>query len=363
MFGRVARIAAAAAVACGMMWGRAAAAQNCGGPNFAYGNAGYGAGYSISGVGRQRWGDGYWSGGGVCGPWWRGGCHVGGWPSCGGGGFWFGWPGLGFGGCYGSSRWGGADAVILSVPQGGGATFFSGRQVPFVTGVVPVVGGWPTNWYPGYAVGPWGWYPYAVPAPVGVGPQFGPAGILPFLGADARGVANGGLAAAPPQGARQVAAARVPAPRLVNDAARRRAARLVATGDRHLRETRANTPARARAAVDAYRRAAAAAPDDPDIRVREALALVALGDANAADAALVRATAIDGRLAAAPPRRGDAPPDPVFGDRAAGAPAPLAARGAALLREIGAADEAGVEWLAARWGDRWAGAAAAVARR
>ncbi|MFM9057893.1 MAG: hypothetical protein ACKOSQ_02005 [Planctomycetaceae bacterium] len=363
MFGRVVRGAALAAIACGSMWGREVAAQYCVGPNFAYGNAGYGAGSSIAGVGCRRWGTGYWSGGGVCGPWWRGGCHVGGWPTCGRGGYWLGWPGLGFGGCYGASRWGGCESVYLSVPPCGGATFFSGRQVPFVTGVVPFVGGWPTNWYPGYAVGPWGWYPSAVPAPVGVGPQFGPAGILPFLGAGTSGgAANAGLAAARPATVRQVAAARAaPAPRLVNDAARRRAARLVAVGDRHLRAARVGVPVRVRQALDAYRRAATAAPDDPDIRVREALTLVALGDANGADAALARATAIDGRLSAAPPRRGDAPPDPVFGDRVADAPTPLAARGTAILREIGGADAGDVEWLAARWGDRWAGAT--VARR
>lgn len=353
MLGRVVRIGALVAFACGAIQDREAAAQ-------AFGNAGYAAGYSMAGVGSHRWGSGYWSSGGVCGPWWRGGCNLAGGPAA-AGGFWFGWPGLGFGGCQGASSWGGGDSVILSVPPGGGATFFSGRQVPFVTGVVPVVGGWPMNWYPGYAVGPVGWYPVAVPAPFGVGPRFGPAGILPFLGADAGGAARDGLAAARPAVARQVAA-RV-APRPVNDAARRRAARLVATGDRHLRAARAGVPAGARAAVDAYRRAAAAAPDDADIRIREALALVALGDANAADVALLRATAIDGRLAAAPPRRGDAPPDPVFGDRAADAAPPLAARGTAILREIGGVDAADVEWLAARWGERWAGAAAAVARR
>ena len=99
------------------------------------------------------------------------------------------------------------------------------------------------------------------------------------------------------------------------------------------------------------------------IRVREALALVALGDVNAADAALQRAAAIDGRLAAAPPRRGELPPDPVFGDRPVDAPPPLAARGQTLLREIGGVDAAAVEWLAARWSDRWAGNAATVASR
>lgn len=344
---------AAVVIAFGTVYGSMAVANPHCGPSFAYGNAGYGTGYSIAGFRRPFCGSGYWSGGGVCGPWWRGGCRVGGWPVCGGGGSWFDWPGLGFGGCYGASRWQGCESIYLAVPPGGGATFFSGCAVPFVTGCMPVVGGWPMNWCPGYAVGAWGWYPYAVPAPVGVGPKFGPAGILPFLGVSTGGTRAVNAVAARPQ----------PAVRIVNDAARRRAARLVATGDRHLRAARAGVPARARAALDAYRRAAAAAPDDPDLRVREALALVALGDANGVDGALAKATAIDGRLAAAPSSRGDQPPDPVFGDRLPGEPAPLAARGAALLREIGGGDAAAVEWIAARWGDRWGGNAAAVASR
>ncbi len=349
----------ATVVAAGALWSGVAIANPCRGPTFGYGNAGYAAGYGIAGCG-VRPACGVWSGGGVCGPRWGGCNRVGGWPdACGRGGWWFGRPGFGFGGWCGASRWRGCESVYFSAPSYGGATFFSGCVTPFVTGVGPVFGGWPANWYPGYAVGPAGWYPYAVPAPVGVGPQFGPAGILPFLGAST-GRNPGTVAAATPRGP---APPSRPAMRLVNDASRRRAERLVATGDRHLRAARDGVPARARAALDAYRRAAASAPDDPDTRVREALALVALGDAVGADAALVRATAIDGRLAAAP-RRGDLPADPVFGDRPVNAPAPLAARGAAILREIGGAEAADVAWLAARWGVRWGGgAAAAVASR
>ena len=335
-------------IACGATWDSRAAAQSCHGPTFAYGNAGFaGSGFSVG-----RVGCGSWPVGRVCGPWWRGGWRVGGWPDPCGGGWWSGWPRLGFGGWCGASRWSGCESVYLSGPYG--STFFSGCAVPFVTPFV----GWPATWYPGYTVGPWGWYPYAVPAPFGVGPQFGPAGILPFLGAASTSRAAEGAALG---GAPRAVALRG-AVRRVGDAARRRAERLVATGDRRLRAARAGVPADARAAVDAYRRAAAAAPDDPDIRIREALALVALGDSAAADAALARAVAIDGRLAAAPSRRDDMPADPVFGDRPAGAPAPLAARGRALLAQIGGgADE--TAWLAARWGDRWAGVAPAVASR
>ena len=364
MVDRVSRLAVIVVIAWCAAPGREVAAHPCGVPTFAYGNAGYAAGYSISGVRGLGSGCGFWSGGRVCGPWWRGGYNrIGGWPDCGGGGWWLGRPGLGFGGWYGARRWRGCESVYLSVPSCGNATFFSGCVTPFVGGCAPVFGGWPTNWYPGYSVGPWGWYPYAVPAPVGVGPQFGPAGILPFLGAaTTRTAAGTALAAATPR-ASVVAAPPRPALRLVNDAARRRAARLVATGDRHLRAARMGAPAQARLAADAYRRAANAAADDPDIRIREALALVALGDVHAADAALARATALDGRLAAAPARRGDLPPDPVFGDRPADGRPPLAERGSAILREIGGAEAADVQWLAARWSDRWAVGAAAVVSR
>lgn len=321
--------------------GSPAAAQPCHGPTGAFGYACFGAG---SGGGRSFCGP--WWGGRVCGPWWRGGWRVGGWPDACGGGWWGGWPR--FGSC-GTTRWSGCETVFLSGP--GGATFFSGCTTPVVIGGWPCVG-WPATWYSGYSVGPWGWTPYAAAAPLGVGPQFGSAGILPFLGVAA--TPTGGAAGAPRAVASRASVRRV------NDAARRRAERLVATGDRRLRAARAGHVADARAAADAYRRAAAAAPDDPDIRIREALALVALGDANAADAAIARAVAIDGRLAAAPPRREGLSPDPVFGDRPAGAPTPLVARGRALLDEIGGGD---VAWLAARWGDRWGRAASAVASR
>lgn len=328
------------ALSCAWAWDVPAVANPCSAPTFAFGNAGFGAGACapVACAPRPACGPSI----GVCGPWSRGRWSVGGWPdSC--GGWWGGWPRWGAGGC-GWGRWRGCESIFFSTPYGG-STFFSGCAVPFVPG-------WPMTWYPGVAVAPYGWYPQAA-VPFGVAPQFGPAGIVPFLGA------------APATGAGSTAAttARAVTPRRVNAAARKRAERLVATGDRRLRAARAGAVADARAAADAYRRAAAAAPDDPDIRIREALALVALGDADAADTALARAVAIDGRLGGVPARRDDVPPDPVFGDRPADAPAPLAARGRAILADIGAGEAAGVAWLAARWNDRWAGATSAVASR
>ena len=310
-------------------------------PTFGYGNAGYAAGYSTA---VARWGWGGW-----CGPRW--GCRPWGW------GFrpW-GW------GCtpwYGATTWGCYDSVYLSVPAGGGATFFSGSLVPY-----PVWGGWgyPATWVPG----PYGWngYPSGFGLPAGFAPQFGPAGVMPFLGLGASTAnpnAGAVVAAAPASAARPVIAASVtPAGRtsLVrasNTVARLRAARLVAIGDRHLREARGDQ-ARLNAAVDAYRRAAAIAPDQPDIHLRQALALVASGREGHADESIGRAVAIDRRLAAAPPRPAvglAAPADPVFGERPAAAP-PFAARGAAILREIAAqAGNADGREVVAVLADRW----------
>jgi hypothetical protein len=160
-----------------------------------------------------------------------------------------------------------------------------------------------------------------------------------------------------------------------NTATRRRAATLMAAGDRHLAAA-AGDSQRLRAALDAYRRAATAAADEPDAFIREALALVALGQEAAADRAIARAVAIDGRLAgAAETAFADAPPDPVFGDRPLGAPSPLATRGQAILRDVVAAarsahDDAGGEAdvaathlarLASTWAGRWQDGGRAVA--
>jgi hypothetical protein len=161
------------------------------------------------------------------------------------------------------------------------------------------------------------------------------------------------IAATPPAPARALVA------RASNAAARLRAARLVAIGDRHLRGA-GGDPARLNAALDSYRRAAAIAQDQPDTFVRQAIVLVGLDRRDLADKAIDRAVALDGRLGdAAPVQTGDSY-DPVFDGRSAGGPSALAARGTTILREIGgrepAADGAGrsLATLAARWSDRFA---------
>ena len=258
------------------------------------------------------------------------------------------------------------------MPAGGGATFFSGSLVPY-----PVWGAWgyPATWVPG----PVGWYGYpaGVGLPSGFAPQFGPAGVMPFLGvgaSTARPGAGAVVAAASSQTSPPVIAAAAPSGRptmvrVSSAVARLRAARLVAVGDRHLREARGDQ-ARLIAAADAYRRAAAVAQDQPDILLRQALALTAVGRAEQADEAIGRAVAIDGRLAAAPPRPADglqvAAADPVFGDRPAGGQPPFAVRGAAILREIAAqaGGEQGreaVATLADRWSRRFDRGIAAIA--
>jgi hypothetical protein len=163
-----------------------------------------------------------------------------------------------------------------------------------------------------------------------------------------------------------------PAP-VSNAATRRRAAQLVAVGDRHLASA-AGDAARLRAGLDAYRRAAAIVRDEPDTFIRQALALEALGQGAAADKSLALAVALDGRLAAVGSgSQPGAPPDPAFGARAVGEPAPLALRGQSILQQIaavapaddrdGRAGEA-IAWLAERWSGRWQGeAATAVVRR
>jgi|688.fasta_scaffold49525_6 hypothetical protein len=340
-------------------------------PTFAYGNVGYAAGYSTA---VTRWGWGGWCGprwGGWCAPrlnWcaprWGWGCRPWGWGCA---------PWYGATNWYGATTWGCVDSVYLSVPAGGGATFFSGSIVPF-----PVYGGWG---YPATCLpGGYGWYgyPYGTALPGGCAPQFGPAGVLPFLGLGAS-TANanaGALVARAPQAARPVIAAapqgggRTAVVRASTGVARLRAARLVAVGDRHLREADGD-PVRLTAALDAYRRAAGIAQDQPDIQLRQSLVLVALGRQDQADAAIGRAVAIDGRLAPTPvpPANGlraVAATDPIFGDRPAGAAPPFAVRGAAILREIAAQagdDGAGrvVATLADRWSQRFDGRLGALA--
>lgn len=344
----------AAAVACGV-WGFEARAQQCVPNNFGFGNGGYAAGYSFHQVGRwngvacapqpvgwcaPRWGGwcgprvfnygwcgprvgwGGWYGGwrGWCGPRWNGGGWCG--PRWGWGGWcaprWRGWctPYLGWGTTWFNS----CDSISFSAPGGG---FFSGAAVP---------------------------YPYPIlAAPVGI--PFASATPQQVPGFVRRELVRPALPQPPAQRAMV---------RASNAASRLRAARLVAVGDRHLREAEGN-PGRLRAALAAYRSAARIAADQPDTLVRQAIVLTALGDEDEANDVAAKAAAIDGRLVAVaePPRPGLAP-DPVFGERADEGLPPLVARGTAILREIGAEAAAGedrpaIAWLAKRWSTRWGG--------
>lgn len=359
---------------------------------------------------------GHWRGFGwgrpfVGGPFW-------GRPFLGGGfapGFYGGW---GFGG----SRFFASESVYLGGPFGG---FFSGGIRSTVIGG-PFIGGpfwgrplwfggsgYPCTYMP-YAYGPYGfggyppgWYGYGYapvvvsPFPGAIAPVFGPAGIRPFLGVSATPpgtlpgaaveglAANGdaagrGLAANGGRGAPAVAAsmpAAQPAPativRASNGDARLRAGRLVAIGDRHLRAAVADR-GKLRAAIDAYRRAAAIAPDLADTHLRQAIALFAQGRDDDAQKAVGRAVAIDARLgsdpAAALAARRSLPPDPVFGERPDSGPTTLAARTSGILTRVfrdadaGPAHAvAGGNWIADLWLRRFADPAgappAAVAAR
>lgn len=293
--------------------------------DFSYGNVGYAAGYSTFVTRRAAWcGPGWGWGPRVaygCGPRWTcrprlcGPAYYPGW------GGWYGWPGCGYGGWYGSSWYSGVESVYLATPVGGGATFFSGGIVPY-----PV--------------------PYAVPLAV---PWFG-AATTP----QPRAMPTTAIAAAPTPRAVAARPAALPRPAAVvssTPAGRLRARALVAAGDRDLVAS-AGDRAKLTAAAKAYGRAAAAAKDDPDIHVRHAIALAALGRQAEATAAAGRAMALDGRLAYRP------------GERAADSPPPVVERGLAILRQL--SDEHGeqadetVGLLADRWAGRPAGALAAL---
>lgn len=156
----------------------------------------------------------------------------------------------------------------------------------------------------------------------------------------------------------RIAARPAPMERIVNQATRQRAHKLVAIGDRHLRDAAADrvaAPAKLHAALDAYRRAEKIAADEPDTCLRQAIVLTALDRATDADKAVGRAVAIDGRLAESPAAVADAtrpPADPVFGDRPLGAPTLLAERSASLLAGIFSAAGAASDepnWIADSW--------------
>jgi tetratricopeptide (TPR) repeat protein len=221
-----------------------------------------------------------------------------------------------------------------------------------------------------------GWYPYSpvlfTPTfncyPGAFAPVYGPAGAYPFLGLGARGGTTViQIGRGPAVNVRQFAARDASDVRASNPAARLRAARLVAAGDRHLRAA-VNDRAKLQQALSAYRRAEAIAADQPDTFLRQAIVLTALERADDAGEAVKRAVAIDGRLAEAGPPAEVAErlqPDPAFGDRPLGAPSLLAERSRALLAGIfNAADAAADEgnWIAARWARRVQGDVLVVAK-
>lgn len=381
-------LAAVAALASAVAGAQQCPPQPCGPMLGGYGNVGFASGYSSwisrgscgppAAVCQTGWSG--WSGGGRWG--WSGGwnrCWNPGWNACWNpcaatwcppvmsvgwcgtavpyGGWSVGWPGWagcawagpawGWGGGFGTTWFGAAPSVFFSLPQGG---FFSGSVMPI---------------------------PYAIPVSPFVG--------VPFVAGNPRTAFARQVLAMPQAGVPLAGDAGVgPTPAILttisaarsrpasNTATRRRAATLLAAGDRHLGEA-AGDPQRLRAALGAYRRAASAAADEPDVFIREALVLVALGQDAAADRAIGRAIALDGRLnvSSASAEHGPAT-DPVFGDRQFGAPGPLAARGQAILRRVAAAatppdgvgDEAAgrhLDRLAAAWAGRWQDGGRAVA--
>ncbi len=334
-----------------------------------FGNAGFGAGYSTS-VFR-----GGWVGRGcgpmincrpVCGSRWGGWCRPG-WGGGWGGGYGWnvgcrplcppqpwcglpawnpcGWP------VYGGTTWGFRDSVFFSAPAGGGMTFFSGTLVPY-----PVYG-YPYGWGGGF-----GWTPW-----LGAAARPG----MNAIDDERRQVAGGVMPPARPVIAVTPRGAGRQAPIRASTAlSRLRAARLVARGDQQLRDA-GQDPARLEAALASYRQAASVAPDQPDTLIRQAVVLEALDRGAAAEPLLDQAVAVDGRLAdtagdADRVAAHDAAPDPVFDSRPQTDLPPLAARGVAILREIGAeaADDGpvpAIARLADRWSARWGRGVNAVA--
>jgi len=316
----------------------------------------------------------------------------------------------GWGGGYGGTRFAFSDSVYLGGPFGG---FSSGVVRSYVIGprwCGPVYGGGlyggGVGWGGCYGL-PCTYYPYSygfgcapiVVSPFGgsIAPVYGPAGVLPFMGFSASAVparvqsiaargsimspaaqfaalapAREAFAAPAPQfavrNATHAAAGSAMVVRSSNGAARLRAARLVAVGDRHLR-TAIHDSTKLAAALDAYRRAATIAADQADTFLRQAIVLTALGRADHAAQAVDRAVAIDARLGtdatAAVAAEQHLPPDPVFGDRPDAGPTTLASRSTDLLARIfrdapagegqAVAAVAGANWIADRWSRQWHG--------
>lgn len=323
-----------------------------GGPGFgwggcwpAFGSVSYGAGFAFGGTrfwsGSTILGVPFWGGGfGACAPVW-------------GGPVW-GAPVFAGSFCGGPAVWGGG---CCGPAFGGPVWGFPAWQSP----VSAWYGGWMAGPARGWNLGPArGWNvpfaaapprgaPFADPFPVGrgrhpvvAGRQPGPA---PLLVAEAVPAPRGGRGGV---GVPAIDAAVEREIRTSNAPSRARAARLVKAGDRHLRDA-VDDPTRLAKAIDAYRRAAAIAADQPDIFLRQAIALTASGKREAAAAALSRAVAIDGRLADAV--GGPAVGLPLDVRRVATA---LDVRSGKLVERIFAerGATADANWIAKRWADR-----------
>jgi hypothetical protein len=272
--------------------------------------------------------------------------------------------GTGF--AFGGTRfWSGT--TVFGVPAFGGCGPVWGA--PAWGGCGPVWGApawcapvWGGGWGgPGWIGGGWGGARFG-----GVGAWYGGWSRGPARGWN-RGPAPGWaipFAAAPigrqPVGRRHLGAPAIDAAvevaiRSSNAPARARAARLVALGDRHLR-TAVDEPAKLAKAIDAYRRAASIAPDQPDTFLRQAIAFTAAGKGTAAATALGRAVAIDPRLAEGGGGKGVGIGGAFAGHAPADAAPPLAARSSKLLTRIFADSTATPEAPAENWiADRWLG--------
>ncbi len=349
---------------CGGGWGGGFGGYGWGVPCWPLiGNVSYGTGFAVGGTrfwsGTTVFGVPAFGGWGGCGPVW-GAPAWGGWgcgvPAWGGGG----WAG---------ARWGG-------------------------------VGAWYGGWNPGPAWGwnrgpAWGWnrgpapgwaIPFASAAPLNRLPVRSPFDRAAF-GAPAFGLAgiqgpratSGSLPVRQPAlaggadnpvgrghlGAPAIDAAVEVAIRTSNAPARARASRLVALGDQHLRAS-VDEPAKLAKAIDAYRRAASIAPDQPDTFLRQAIAFTAAGKGTAATAAVGRAIAIDPRLAEGGGGEAMARGPALAPIAAVEAPL-LLARSGKLLSRIFATPEGdrnapADNWIAHRWLGRDAGPVMVAAR-
>jgi hypothetical protein len=281
-----------------------------------------------------RGNDGYHEQGGVVGPWWSGsGTNAA--PPHADGGFWFGLPGMGFGGSQGSTSGMNTFAPTVTTTPGAAGMISDSRLVPFVSGVVPVVGsGYPVTPVTTRAVLPWS------------GPFVSSIPMRPTLPVASASLAGGQTGMMQPS----------------TPGARDRAKQLVSTGDRSLIDG-AEHAAAAKAAVVEYRAASRFTTDDADIEIRQAILYEALGKRRDADRAIARAERIDGRLAR-PLETVSADAGGFLASPPRGLPT-IAARGFVILEEIATsaipADTAGpaaeplpiLTWLSDSWARRW----------